>query len=81
MTPHELVTGVLAGCVLIVFGLVPGLFQGLVEGVQNFRDSLSSIFPIAPQYRSGYENLQPPRWMAGVGAALTVLTVLGYLLL
>ena len=78
MQPKDLVVGVLAGCVLIVFGLVPGLFQALIAGIQRFRDSLFSLFPMraldaAPSDRSR------PVWLAGLGAMLIVVTVLAYL--
>lgn len=36
----SLLNGLICGCVLIVFGSVPGLFQGLVNGLQNFSREL-----------------------------------------
>ena len=79
MKPHEVMIGVLTGCVLIVVGLVPGLFRGLTEGVRNIVDSVSSGLPISRPLSAEYEELQAPRWLAGLGAALIVLSVLAYL--
>jgi hypothetical protein len=56
--------GVLAGAVLIVFGVVPGLFC---------RRPSSRFHPVCP------ESFPRPRWLAGLGAALIVATVLAYL--
>lgn len=68
--------GVLAGAVLIVFGVVPGVFQGIVDGVRNSVNLLSSQFPGPSRLR---EEFPRPRWLAGLGAALIALTVLAYL--
>ena len=71
--------GILTGCLLVVFGLVPGLFQSLVEGM------LSAIHRLLDQITSGwptpveYEPIQKPTWLVGLGALLIVLSVLGYL--
>ena len=76
ITLRELVTCLIAGGVLIVFGLVPSLFQGLAEGIRNFVDALSSPFQ-ARQQRN--EQIETPRlWLVGVGLALIVASVLGY---
>ena len=71
--------GILTGCLLVVFGLVPGLFQSLVEGM------LSAIHRLLDQITSGlptpmeYAPIQKPTWLVGLGALLIVLSVLGYL--
>jgi hypothetical protein len=74
-------TGVLMGSVLVVFGLVPGLFQRFAEGVRNALTSLqdgnlpSARFQVHPvwQAQSGQ-----PRWLAIIGAALIAGTLLSY---
>jgi hypothetical protein len=69
---NHLAIAVLTGAVLIVFGLVPGLSQG----VHNLGRLLSSQFP------SPYdpdEQSDQPIWLAGVGAALIAAAVLAYL--
>ena len=76
MTLHDVMIGVLSGCVLIVFGLVPGLFQGLTEGVRNLLNSVSSPLPTKPRRDKSYDR---PISLAGIGATLIVLSVLAYL--
>lgn len=82
MKPHDVVIGVIAGCVLIVFGLVPGLFhglvQGLTEGIRNFHDSVFFQLPMSSTRHTEYDKLPRPIWLAGLGAALIVLSVLAY---
>ncbi len=68
--------GVLAGAVLIVFGIIPGVFQSTADGVRNFVNLLSAQFPGPERV---HEEFPQPRWLAGVGAALIALTVLAYL--
>jgi hypothetical protein len=71
----HLMTGVLSGCVLIAAGLVPGLFWGLAEGVRNLLDSISSPYPNRLSER---ERVDPPAWLAVVGAVVIAATVLAY---
>jgi hypothetical protein len=73
--PHQVVIGLSAGFVLILLGLVPGLFQGLVEGVRNFSDALCSRFP-SPS--CSYARIYQPRWLGLLGAALIAATLLAY---
>jgi len=79
MTPHEVMTCFLTGCLLVAFGVIPGLYQGLVdglaEGIQRFRDQISPGFPTPMEHTP----IQKPTWLAGLGALLMVLSVLGYL--
>jgi hypothetical protein len=83
MEQHELIVGITVGSILLAFGLVPGLFDGVAAGVmqamRNFRESLSSNWPAAPTRRAEYERLHRPFWLAGVGALLMAITVLDYL--
>jgi hypothetical protein len=70
----EVTLGVVLGFALIALGLIPGLFQGLADGVRNFSDALHS-FPSRWQRR---EEVRQPAWLAVAGAALIALTVLAY---
>jgi hypothetical protein len=79
MKPADLMVGVLTGGLLIVFGLVPGLFYGLVEGIRNFNNSLSSSYWARAPQESGSANRQGPFWLAGLGGGLILLTLAGYL--
>ena len=77
----QAVIGVLMGSVLLVLGLVPGLFQGLAEGVRNaleyFQNGnlLSPRFQVHPGEQSQFGK---PRWLAVIGAALIAGTLLTY---
>ena len=75
--------GVSVGCVLLALGLIPGLFDGLTKGVmealENFRDSVLSGSPVTPRRRSECERTHRRLWLAGAGALLITVTVLAYL--
>ncbi|MEO7143755.1 MAG: hypothetical protein ABI165_09670 [Bryobacteraceae bacterium] len=79
MNPHEIMTGILTGCVLVVFGSVPGLFSNLVEAVRNFSHSISSGLPLSLPHHPEYTKVRRPIWLAWLGAALIVLSILAYL--
>jgi hypothetical protein len=80
MTSHTLVVGLVVGSVAVVFGLTPGLFDALIEGVQTFRDSILFGAPAPPRRRTEAGSLQRPLWLAAAGALFMVFTVLAYLL-
>ncbi len=62
--------GVLMGSVLMVLGLVPGLFQELVVGVGS---ALSSFQGRPMVWDAGH--IRQPKWLAGAGAILIALTL------
>jgi hypothetical protein len=78
MKPHELVVGLLTGCLLIIFGLVPSLFHNLIAGVQNFRDSVMSGMPMRDTRRIESEQIRRPVWMVLLGVAFVVMSLLNY---
>lgn len=80
MRPHDLVVGLVAGGVALAFGLIPGLFDSLTEGVRTFRDSVLFGVPVPPRRSTEAERLQKPLWLAGVGALIVVFSVLAYVL-
>lgn len=77
---RQLAIGLTVGVILCLLGLAPGAFQRLVnrldEGMQNFRSQWSSVYPVSRR-TAEYEG--QPTWLAVLGAALIVLTVLAYL--
>lgn len=73
--PRQVVIGVLAGIVLMVAGLVPGLLQGFAQAVSNFSDVLSSR---PPGVSGSPIEFKQPRWFATVGLALICATLLAY---
>ena len=78
MQVKDLEIAIIVGTILIVLGVVPGLSQGLQDAIRNFSASLSSPFPMAPQ-RSDYEKLPRPLWLAVVGVALILISLMRYL--
>ena len=77
----QAVIGICMGSVLLALGLVPGLFQGLVEGVRNALASfqngnlLSSRFQVHPGWQA---QSSQPGWLAATGAGLIAVTLLAY---
>jgi hypothetical protein len=71
--PREVVVGVACGVFALVFGLVPGLFQDLTNGIQNFSDAMRGDPP-----RPVTTSTQPTG-LAIFGAALIALTLTAYL--
>jgi hypothetical protein len=61
------------GVILIVLGLVPGLFQGLTDGVRNALESFSS--PLRNRLH-GDVRIREPQWLAGVGIALIAAAII-----
>jgi hypothetical protein len=78
MKPHEFVGGLLTGCLLMIFGLVPSLFHKLIEGVQNFRDSVMSGMSMRHTRRIEREQIQKPVWMVLLGVVFVVMSLLNY---
>jgi hypothetical protein len=72
--PKEVVLGVTLGIALIALGLIPGLFQGLAEGVRNFSDELHSL----PSRWRRHNEIRQPTWLAVLGASLVAITLLAY---
>lgn len=79
MEPRGIGVGIVMGCMCLVFGLVPSLFHGLMDGIRNFRDSLAPGLPMRPTRRTEHEALDRPLWLIVVGALLIALSVAGYL--
>ena len=60
------------GSVLIVFGLVPGVFAQLVEGLHNLLATLS------PDSLREPDKAQQPTWLAIAGALLMGVAIVLY---
>jgi len=79
----ELVRAIIIGSVLIVLGLVPGLFQrlkeGIKEGILTFSELLRSPFsPVGVQRKADNENVARPISLALLGVAMILLGLLSY---
>jgi hypothetical protein len=80
---RQVATGVVIGTMLLVFGLVPGLFQGFADGVRRALESFQNGNLLAVRFHSHPSRdveASQPRWLAGIGAALIAGTLIGYLL-
>jgi hypothetical protein len=62
----------------MIFGLVPSLFNNLIEGVRNFGDSVMSRMPMRQTRRLGREEIQRPVWMVLLGVLFVVMSLLNY---
>lgn len=80
MHEKELVTAILTGCVLIAFGLIPGLFAAIQYGIQNLRAELFGLPAIAPRHDEYSKWFPGPIWFAWAGFALILIGLLGYLM-
>jgi hypothetical protein len=91
ITPGEGIVGILAGCVLIVFGLFPPPLQRGIQEMRDFNDFLSSRFSFQ-SFRAGrprwprleeaanrYDGTSKRSWcLAGLGMAMIGVTMLAY---
>jgi hypothetical protein len=81
--PQTATIGILWGCVLISLGFVPGLSQRLTQGVaeeiRNFEERLFTHRSWAVPCYTGDHTRQRPLWLAGLGLALIILSVVAAL--
>ena len=56
-----------------------GLLWSDVDGIQNFRDSLYSPFPARFLRQTDYESLPRPFWLAGLGVAVILVSLVAYI--
>ncbi len=79
--------GVVVGAMLLLFGVFPGLLQGLAEGVHNARELfLNELFRnrhlLPPHIHAESEwraEFRHPKWLAATGAAVIAISLLAYL--
>jgi hypothetical protein len=79
MQPRDLTTALMIGAVLVALGFVPGVLQRVQDGIQNFRDSLYSPFPVRFAQQTDYENLPRPFWLAGLGLVVVLVSLIAYI--
>jgi hypothetical protein len=82
MGAKDLVSAFIIGGILIALGMVPGLFQRLSqrvqEAIENFSALISSPYLLPHSRQRESEKLSQPLWLAGVGLALILLSLLAY---
>jgi hypothetical protein len=64
------------GTILLILGLVPGILDQLTEALSKFSFVVLSRFPVTHETRG---SRRQPWWLAGLGMAMMVGTVLAYL--
>ncbi|MCU1327429.1 MAG: hypothetical protein JWN34_2799 [Bryobacterales bacterium] len=76
MHEKQAVFAIVAGAVLAMFGLVPGLTSRLMFEIQNFADSLSNSSARRAVYSStDSEHVPGQVWLAVAGLALVALAI------
>jgi hypothetical protein len=70
----QVVNGVTVGLMMLLLGLVPGLYQALEDGIAN----CATLFSIRSPLLTRSREFKQPRWFAGVGVILILLTFLAY---
>ena len=79
MQPEQAVSMIIIGCMFLALGLIPGAVEGLVDGIRNFSDSLSSPFPTRAPHRTESEKRPRHLGLALAGAALIVISLLAWM--
>lgn len=74
MQEREIITTFLAGCLLLGMGLFP--LNRLMEGLENFRNSLSQFPPRSHHPIETGKRLPGQIWFAVAGAALMAISLL-----
>ncbi len=78
MNPHARGIGVISGATGIVFGLIPGLFDDLTDGVRELSHSVFRGTPAPPRRRTRAGTAGRHLGAAAVGAVILMLTVAAY---
>lgn len=73
----QVINGVWVGTVLLLLGLVPGLYQSLVNGMRGM-STLIAVRVAFPRI-SSKEKIEQPYWFAAVGAVVLLITCAAYL--
>jgi hypothetical protein len=74
----QVINGVWVGTVLLLLGLVPGLYQSVVDGMRSM-STLIAVRIAFPRI-SSKEKIEQPYWFAAAGLAVLLVTFAAYLL-
>jgi hypothetical protein len=72
--PDQVVNGITMGFIMMLLGVVPGLYQAIEDGIAN----CASLLSVRSALLSRSREFKQPRWFAAVGALLITITVLAY---
>jgi hypothetical protein len=73
----QVVNGVWVATVLLLLGLVPGLYHSLLDGISNISNLVAVRIP-NPRF-SQRTPVNQPYWFAAAGMIVLLLTVTAYL--
>ncbi len=71
----QFVNGIWMGTILLMLGLVPGLFQKISESIANLPGKLVSPYLPCNRVKPSFRQ---PRWLAVPGMAIIMLTFVAY---
>jgi hypothetical protein len=73
----QVVNGMWVSAILILLGLVPGLYQSIISGISN----ASNLIPLQVAFTRMHmmDEVSQPRWFAAVGGAILLITFAAYL--
>jgi hypothetical protein len=80
----QFVNGLWMGTLLIVIGLVPGLFDRCAKAMSDAASAMSFRFPISlssrfPSPPGKSSQIEQPRWLATLGMAIIALAYFAYI--
>ena len=71
----QVVNGVWMGTILILLGMVPGLFQAIESGIGDLANLLTFRFAFPIRHRVSFKQ---PQWFATAGVLVIAATFLAY---
>jgi hypothetical protein len=72
--PNQAVNGITIGLILVLLGLIPGLYQAIEDGIVR----CAALLPLRLAFLARSREFKQPRWFAAVGVVLILLTLLAY---
>lgn len=73
----QVINGVWVGTVLLLLGIVPGLYESLVDGMRSMSKLIA--VQIAFPRMASRERIEQPYWFAAAGVAVLLITFAAYL--
>jgi hypothetical protein len=72
--PDQVVNGVTMGLIMVLVGLIPGLYQAIEDGIVR----CASLLAIRSAFFTRSREFKQPRWFAAVGLILILVTLFAY---
>lgn len=77
----QVTNGISIATVLLILGLVPGLFQALVHGLRNVSNLVALRISLPVPYLQSKDQVDQPYWFAAAGMLVLLITCIAYLLI